>query len=80
MLIELQDVIVEWMKLGIYLGIPSEVLTSIRHDKQKVEECKVSMLIEWSKRDTPTWEKLVTALVQADIPNVAIKIATKHRE
>ena len=80
MLIELEDVIIEWFKLGIFLEIPSSTLIVIRNSKKKVEECKISMLTEWSNFNTPTWEKLVTALVHTDLPAVAVKIATKHRK
>ena len=80
MLNELEDVIVEWFKLGVYLKVPSATLKAIRSDSKRVEECKLFMLIEWSKYDTPTWEKLVTALIHIDMPSVAVKIATKHRK
>ena len=78
MLNELQDVIIEWFKLGVYLKVPSATLRAIRNDRKRVEECKVYMLIEWSHHDTPTWEKLVTALIHIDMPSVAVKMATKH--
>lgn len=80
MLCELEDVITEWFKLGLYLDIPSETLKAIKRDRKKVEECKTFMLIEWAKWDIPTWEKLVFALVSIGMPSVAVKIATKHRE
>ena len=81
MLIELKDVTTKWFKLGVFLGVPSEVLTGIKHNvKMKEKERKREMLIEWSKRDNPTWEKLVTALIKADLPAVAVRIATSHRE
>ena len=81
MLIELKDVTTKWFKLGVFLGVPSEVLTGIKHNvKMKEKERKLQMLIEWSKRDNPTWEKLVTALIKADLPVVAVRIATNYRK
>ena len=80
MLTELKDVISKWFRLGVFLGVPSEVLTGIKRSGKKEKECKLLMLIEWSKQDIPTWEKLVTALIKADLPTVAVRIATNHRK
>ena len=80
MLTELKDVISKWFKLGIFLGVTSEVLTGIKRSGKKEKECKLLMLIEWSKQDIPTWEKLVTALIKANLPTVAVRIATNHRK
>ena len=80
MLTELKDVTIKWFKLGIFLGVPSEVLTGIKRNGKSEKYRKVQMLIEWSKHDIPTWEKLVTALIKADLPAVAVRIATKHRK
>ena len=77
---ELKDVISKWFKLGIFLEVPSETLIGIKRSGKKEKECKLLMLIEWSKRDIPTWEKLVAALIKADLPTVAVRIATNHRE
>ena len=80
MLNELKDVTIKWFKLGVFLGVQSEVLTGIKRS-EKNEKCrKVQMLIVWSKQDIPTWEKLVTALIKADFPTVAVRIATNHRK
>ena len=79
-LTELKDVISKWFKLGVFLGIPSETLTGIKHSGKKEKDCKLLMLIEWSKHDIPTWEKLVTALIKTDLPTVAVRIATNHRK
>lgn len=82
MLTELKDVTMKWFKLGVFLGVPSETLTMIKHSGRMHTEKdrKVQMLIEWSKQDVPTWEKLVTALIKADLPSVAVRIATNHRK
>ena len=81
MLIELKNVTTKWFKLGVFLEVPSEVLTGIKHNvKMKENERKREMLIEWSKRNKPTWEKLVTALIKADLPIVAVRIATNYRK
>lgn len=80
MMNELRGVIIQWFRLGVFLGVPSATLKAIRNDRKKEEDCKVCMLIEWSNLDTPTWEKLVTALVYTDLPSIAVKIASKHRE
>jgi hypothetical protein len=81
MLTELKDVTTKWFKLGVFLGVPSEVLKGIKHNvKMKEKDRKLQMLIEWSKRDKPTWEKLVTALIKTDLPTVAVRIATNHRK
>ena len=79
-LTELKDVISKWFKLGVFLGIPSETLIGIKHSGKKEKDCKLLMLIEWSKHDIPTWEKLVTALIKTGLPTVAVRIATNHRK
>jgi hypothetical protein len=80
MLTELKDVTTKWFKLGVFLGVPSEVLKGITHNVKMEKNRKLQMLIEWSKQDKPTWEKLVTALINADLPTVAVRIATNHRK
>lgn len=76
----MRDVTVQWFDLGIYLGLPPEVLETIRADWSKVEECKIEMLIKWSEQDTPTWEKLVKGLMELKMYSSAAEIATEHRE
>ena len=80
MLEVLVEVTVQWFMLGIYLGIPSETLQTIRATKRKVEVRKTHMLIKWSEQDTPTWEKLVEALMKMKLYILAVNIATKYRE
>ena len=80
MLSELEDVTVRWFMLGIYLGIDDATLKDIRENKKTVEKCKVEMLIKWSNRENPTWEKLIFALLDINEATVAVKIATKYRK
>ena len=80
MLIELENVTVRWFMLGIYLGVDDATLKAIREDKIMVEKCKVEMLIKWSFKENPTWEKLIIALLDINESTVAIKIATKYRK
>lgn len=80
LLLALIDVTVQWFNLGIQLDIPPETLKAIRTDRREVEECKREMLIKWDEQDTPTWEKLVKALIKIEMYFVAVDIATKHCE
>lgn len=70
----------QWFNLGIQLDIPPDTLKTIETDSSGVEECKREMLVKWDEQDTPTWEKLVKALMKIEMYSVAADIATKHRE
>ena len=74
---ELQDVI-DWMPLGLYLGIKMERLEAIKADFPTLEQCRTQMLEEWQKNMTPTWSAVVQALVGIGMRRLASELAQKH--
>ena len=80
MLPELKEVIVEWFMLGIYLDVTPEILKIIQLEWETEEDRQLNMLIKWSDMETPTWEKLIHALIMIKKYNVAISIAIGHRK
>ena len=73
MLEALVELTVQWFMLGICLKMEPANLLNIRGSKKNatVEECKIEMLIKWSEQQTPTWEKLVKALIKMKMHSIA---------
>ena len=80
MLSELKEVIIEWFMLGIYLDITPEILKIIQAEWETEEHRQLNMLIKWSDKEEPTWEKLIHALIMIKKYNVATNIAIKYRK
>ena len=74
---ELQEVI-DWIALGLYLGIKMERLEAIRADFLTLEQCRTQMLNEWQKNVTPTWSAVVQALLGMGMRRLASELAQKH--
>ena len=80
MLLELKDAIVEWFRLGVYLNLTTETLKAIQAGGGTEESHQITMLIKWSEMEIPTWEKLITALMDIEQFTIAVNIATKYRK
>lgn len=80
MLLELKDAIVEWFRLGFYLSLTQETLKAIQAGGGTEESHQITMLIKWSEMEIPTWEKLITALMDIEQFTIAVNIATKYRK
>ena len=74
---ELQDVI-DWIPLGLYLGIKLPKLKIIEANYETLQRCRVEMLGEWQKNVTPTWSAVVQALVEIGMRRLASELAQKH--
>ena len=71
--------VVEWFVLGTALRVPYEDLQMLYRDyPYSTRERLLHMLVLWKNLEEPTWEKLVQALKQANMPQLAAKIASKH--
>ena len=74
---ELQDVL-DWIPLGLYLGIKMERLEAIKADFPTLGQRHAQMLKEWQKNVTPTWSAVVQALVKMGMKRLASELAQKH--
>ena len=75
---ELKD-LTDWFNFGIYVGIHQEELLVIGKDyNMDVDRCKVETLIFWMKRESPTWTKVIQALVRMEMLSLAQKIAEHY--
>ena len=52
----------EWYEIGMYLGIPSEVLETIEMDKSDTSRRIIEMLSTWINSEGSTWENILNAL------------------
>ena len=74
---ELKDVI-DWFTFGYYLGLGTGTLQTVRRDRGDVDSCRREMLSLWMREHEPTWYKVVAALVEMKLYNLAVKIASKY--
>ena len=74
---ELQEV-TDWFTLGVYLDVPTPLLVAIRNDYTDTDQCRVEMLIAWSKQEMPTWPRVVHALGEMGMTELAIALAEKY--
>ena len=74
---ELQEV-TDWFTLGVYLDVPTPLLVAIRNDYTDTDQCRVEMLITWSKQEMPTWPRVVHALGEMEMTKLAIALAEKY--
>lgn len=69
----------DWFNFGAHLGIHQEELLVIGKDyDMDTERCKVETLIVWMKRESPTWSKVIQALVRMEMLTLAQQIAKHH--
>ena len=74
---ELREV-TDWMPFGVCLGLAVPTLKQIQKDQQTTDRCRREMLLTWGKEQTPTWLKVIQALVKLRIFHLAVKIAYKY--
>ena len=74
---ELEEVI-DWMSFGVYLGLTVSTLKQIQKDQLTTDRCRRKMLLTWGKEQTPTWLKVIQALVKIRMFHLAVKIASKY--
>ena len=75
---ELHEVI-DWIVLGLYLGIKLPELKTIEaNNSNDLTMCRIEMLVEWQKKVTPTWSAVVQALMQMGMRRLAYELAQKH--
>ena len=77
LLSELREV-TDWFTLGLWLEVPTPLLTAIRNDYTDTDQCRVEMLIAWSKQEIPTWPRVVCALGEMGMTKLAIALAEKY--
>lgn len=70
--------VIEWFSLGVELKIPVDALSTIRKDYRLTDDCRLEMLIQWKQMESPTWSKLVTALVAINRKALANQLANKY--
>jgi len=77
LLTELQKV-TDWFTLGVFLEVPTPVLKAIMKDWSDTDQCKLEMLIAWSNQETPTWPRVISALGEMGMTELALEIAHKY--
>ena len=70
--------ITQWFHLGMKLDISKETLLKVKHDGRSTAECRRHMLMEWGRRERPTWSKVVGALTAIGRKQLAEKVAVKY--
>jgi len=74
---ELQDVI-DWIMLGLYLGIKLSELKIIEANYPTQQRRRLEMFEKWRNSVTPTWSAVVQALVEIGMRPLAAELAQKH--
>ena len=70
--------IVDWIQLGLQLGLKLPRLREIQANYHTVEECRVNMIHSWLiSTEEPTWEKLTSAISRLGLVHIALKMRTK---
>lgn len=75
---ELKEV-VDWFRLGIYLGIESANLKAIEDGNQDTEGQKLCMLMAWTHAaEEPRWLSIVNALREMGNYTIAERLENKY--
>ena len=74
---ELHEVI-DWIPLGLYLGIKLPELKTIEANYPTLQRRRLEMFKKWQKSVTPTWSAVVQALVEIGMRRLASELAQKH--
>ena len=74
---ELHEVI-DWIPLGLYLGIKLPELKTIEANYPTLQRGRLEMFEKWQKSVTPTWSAVVQALVEIGMRRLASELAQKH--
>ena len=70
--------VTDWFILGVWLDVPTPLLKAIRKDHTDTDQCRLEMLIVWSKQEVPTWPRVVYALGEMGMTKLAIALAEKY--
>ena len=74
---ELREV-TDWFQLGLCLKVPLSVLRTIQQEnKEDTHKCREEMLRAWMKQEIPMWSTIVKALLDMEMTDLALKIASK---
>ena len=72
--------IVDWIQLGLQLGLKLPRLREIQANYHTVEECRVNMIHWWLiSTEEPTWEKLASAIARLGLAHISLKMSTKFQ-
>lgn len=69
---------VRWFELGLQLNIPEDDLKAIAADHVSVRDRSLHMFMRWKELEKPTWNRLVTALLNIGKRTLAEKLAKNH--
>ena len=70
--------IVDWMQLGLRLGLRLSKLQEIQANYHSVEERRVNMIHSWLiSNEEPTWEKLISAVDKLGYVHITHKMKAK---
>lgn len=70
--------VVNWFGLGVALGMPPDVLNTIRIDRRDTASCRVELFIRWKEREKATWPKVIDALKDIGLLQLARDISEKY--
>ena len=68
----------EWLLLGLYLGLPCSRLKEIEADYPMTRSRRTEVIYTWMKRERPSWQKVVDALVGVGEGERARDLASKY--
>ena len=72
------DGVTEWLLLGLYLGLPCSRLKEIEADYPMTRSRRTEVIYTWMKRERPSWQKVVDALVGVGEGERARNLASKY--
>ena len=77
----LEQVVSEWFRLGLELGVAESALSTIEYDHHgDVATCKRKMVQEWLRQPWPSWCSLVDALNNTGLMAAASQISQNKGE
>ena len=77
---EVEDV-VEWYRLGAYLGLGVSEIKEIEQNHHDVARRRMAMLDKWAKKEVnPSWEKVISALENMSEMALANRLKKKYSQ
>ena len=73
----LEDVI-DWQQFGVHIGVSSASIQTIAADCRGVRDCKLHLFLEWTKKEEPTWNKVIQALFDIKMEHLAKTLAAQY--
>ena len=74
---KLEDVI-NWQQFGLNIGIRPSKIQIIEEDYRRVDACKLHLFLEWTKKERPTWNKVIQALVNMQMEDLAKTLGAQY--